>query len=562
MAFFGTLGFLASYELLRRQSPRIVAAAICPLLISSRIHFELITRLVFPYAPYLLASTGALLIARKLEKATKLTSLVGWGTLLVASILASLMLASAGIALLGAIAASIVVAFFQDRGLAFRRLKIYLAVFLIGIGVQGFWMHQPVEASAGISAQEWPVQGFPHSYLSQLKVKDGHYPELGLAKPADIPVRILKNAYESCYLLAHMILRRTSYITWMSLVVAGPLLLIVLGWISSTWPKGGGIQEWYFAGYEAIYLCWPWNTEPRFFLPVAPLACLYAWRGVRTLVFLVKKNPRLVGAVWLPFAVILTIGTWLWMTGVPLAGHLSHGGLQDEASFTVWLLSGIFAAWMIWAGTTWMERISALVRPAIGRLRMDSLRISQVLALAALVGLIVVGLTQQLQMGRANLDLNSNTNRPSPEAEAGAWINSHTDPSAVVMARQVPSIYHYARRKVIWFPPSSDPQLLMQGILDHKVDFLVVVQRQGSYYLPRDDDSFAPLIASYPNVFRLVCQAPDFRIFRVAADPSLPSRHANGLHLEELNFVRLKATLNDARPHFDAGRAQSQLGRG
>jgi len=152
-----------------------------------------------------------------------------------------------------------------------------------------------------------------------------------------------------------------------------------------------------------------------------------------------------------------------WMSGVPLASHLSHGGLQDEASFTIWLLSGIFAAWMIWAGTTWMERISALVRPAIGGLRMDSLRISQVLALAALVGLIVVGLTQQLQMGRANLDLNSNTNRPSPEAEAGTWINSHTDPSAVVMARQVPSIYHYARRKSNLVPPSSNPQTIDAG---------------------------------------------------------------------------------------------------
>jgi len=95
----------------------------------------------------------------------------------------------------------------------------------------------------------------------------------------------------------------------------------------------------------------------------------------------------------------------------------------------------------------------------------------------------------------------------------------------------------------------------MQGILDHKVDFLVVVQRQGSYYLPRDDDSFAPLIASYPNVFRLVCQARDFRIFRVTADPSLPSRHANGLHLEEFDLVQLKATLKDARPRFDASRA-------
>jgi hypothetical protein len=118
-------------------------------------------------------------------------------------------------------------------------------------------------------------------------------------------------------------------------------------------------------------------------------------------------------------------------------------------------------------------------------------------------------------MGHVNLDLNSGTNRRSPEAEAGEWIYSKTDLNAVVMARQVPTMCHYAKRKVIWFPPSSNPQLLMQGILNHKVDFLVVVQRQGNYYLPTDEDSFAPLLAAHPDVFRLVSQAPEWRIFQV-----------------------------------------------
>ena len=48
MAVFETLGFLASYELLRRKAPRIVAAAICLLLISSGTYFSFATRSVSP----------------------------------------------------------------------------------------------------------------------------------------------------------------------------------------------------------------------------------------------------------------------------------------------------------------------------------------------------------------------------------------------------------------------------------------------------------------------------------------------------------------------------------
>ena len=56
MAVFGTLGFLVTYELLRHQAPRVVAAAICLLLISSPRYFFLVTQWVVPSFPYFFTS--------------------------------------------------------------------------------------------------------------------------------------------------------------------------------------------------------------------------------------------------------------------------------------------------------------------------------------------------------------------------------------------------------------------------------------------------------------------------------------------------------------------------
>src|ERR1700732_3093473 len=94
MAVSGTLGFLVAYELLRRQAPRIVAAAICLLLISSPRLFLLATQWVFPSYPYFFTSMSALLVAIKFENATDTSSRIGWGILLAALIVASLMFAS------------------------------------------------------------------------------------------------------------------------------------------------------------------------------------------------------------------------------------------------------------------------------------------------------------------------------------------------------------------------------------------------------------------------------------------------------------------------------------
>jgi hypothetical protein len=118
MAAFSTLGFMASYELLRRRTPRVVAVSICLLLISSPITFSLVTQSVYPAYPYFFATISALLVARKLEGAVDITVRIGWGGLLAALIAASRMLASSAIAILGGIVAWTGVSFFCDRRLA------------------------------------------------------------------------------------------------------------------------------------------------------------------------------------------------------------------------------------------------------------------------------------------------------------------------------------------------------------------------------------------------------------------------------------------------------------
>jgi hypothetical protein len=58
----------------------------------------------------------------------------------------------------------------------------------------------------------------------------------------------------------------------------------------------------------------------------------------------------------------------------------------------------------------------------------------------------------------------------------------------------------------------------MQGIRRLKVDYVIVVHRRFSFYLPPDDACFAPLVAAFPNAFRLLVDDPGFRIFAVTHD--------------------------------------------
>ena len=132
----------------------------------------------------------------------------------------------------------------------------------------------------------------------------------------------------------------------------------------------------------------------------------------------------------------------------------------------------------------------------------------------AVVALILIGLNMQLALARTNLDMSSQTNKTTPDVLAGEWIHSHTEQNAIVMARHIPIVYHYAERNMVWFPPSSNPQLLMEGIQKHKIDFVVVITRDNSYYLPPEEDCMAALLLAYPNAFEVVNQTSEFKIYR------------------------------------------------
>ena len=101
------------------------------------------------------------------------------------------------------------------------------------------------------------------------------------------------------------------------------------------------------------------------------------------------------------------------------------------------------------------------------------------------------------------------------EIEGALWIRSHSESTSIVMARHVPIVYHYADRKLVWFPPSSNSKILMQGILRHNVNYVMVIKHRKPYYMPDDDYCFDKLLAEHAEAFRLVFQDSDLRIMEV-----------------------------------------------
>jgi hypothetical protein len=509
IAVLETLGFLVSYAVIRRLAPRVVAGTICLLLMSSSLYFSLATRWVSTCFPLLFGTMSALLVVRKLDTATRLASKIAWGILLSALVAASLMIGSAALALLGGVMVWVAITMARDRPLGFARLKLFLPVLLVGGVVSGLWMSRK-------PPEEWPVPGFPRPYLQQLYLKNGHYPELGNATLVDIPVRIARKAYEESKMIADMLVRHWIDPSWASLLIAGPLVLILAGWCYSIGKTGGSLEDWYFAGGDFILLMWPWRLDERSFLPLAPLVCLYLWRGALGIRALAKNKPRLLGALWLPAAMILTSGSWLWMRGEGVASPTKHFGLQGAVSLAAWVLSGILAAYMIWKGSRWLEPVEGIGNSFPQWKSASNIRTrvtAQVLGGILVAGLIVMGVAEQLEMRLDNLDLASPMHRLTADVEAALWVRDHTPPNAVVMARLVPTTYHHSGREMVWFPPSSNAQILMEGIRKYKVNYVVLIHRRQSYFLPPEEDCFAGVLATNADSFRLVTETSSFRIY-------------------------------------------------
>jgi hypothetical protein len=131
------------------------------------------------------------------------------------------------------------------------------------------------------------------------------------------------------------------------------------------------------------------------------------------------------------------------------------------------------------------------------------------------INLVVNGVTGEIPTGRENLTAGASRLEQVPEIQAARWIQSHTDPSAIVASRLVSLLYHYSGRKIVWFPPITNPHVLMRGIGEHHIQYVIVIDRGFNYYSPPDPVCFDALYRAYPEAFRLASANGGLKIYEV-----------------------------------------------
>jgi hypothetical protein len=434
-----------------------------------------------------------------------------WLTILGISILAFLLSAaviieSAGIALIAAISAWLVLSYFLDPGAAKLRLKRFLPIVLIAFAAEAVWLQQ------GSNVRDWPLPGRGESYIAQLRLKDGNAPEMGFASPKDIAVRVEKNLRESIGFLAETILHRWISPSWTSPLRAGVLILLLCGLLNSLAREDGRLCALYFIFYEFIYLLWPWFSGViRFAMAVLPLACMFLFEGIVALREWSRHYPQRIASLFLPISLILAFCA---------SRHASNQGLQDKISVVFWLVSGIFCLGLLrkdaFASRFGLRKWQTLVSRTFS-LRGLRVGCGQFLAVLTAAYLICDGVTMNISMARQNLVSGVNAFQNAPEIQAARWIKLHTNPDVVVASRHTGLLYHYSRRKVVWFPPITDPRILMKGFRDHHIEYVVIVIRKFSYYRPSEADCFDLLDKEYPKNFHLVEKNGNLRIYEVLA---------------------------------------------
>ena len=517
------LGLIAAYELLRRVEGRGLAAASCLLFACSPALFSFNTTCVFPEMPFFLGSMFALLLALRVDHSEPGRALIGWELLLGFVLSLTVLIRSVGIALLVGLVTWSVTSLLLAPEVGRRRIRRFSIPLVLGLAAQlgwSAWSHRH-------QTLEWQLPGYPESYISQLKVKDGQEPELGLAHLTDLPGRVGRNLVMRTVSLGQMLTRRHVSLFWPSPAISGVIILIVTG-LAFSLRNGGQLHDWYFLWYETIFLFWPWETRDRFLFPVVPLACLYLWRGVKAFKSNSIHHPKTVGLC------IAVAGSFLSLSSATFAfriatfsvdpQHMVSDRLQPFAATLFWgaLAVGGLGTFLFYSrrdsqggGARALAPFSRIVESKAPL----PLRCIAILTVAILVG---SGTEQIMARGRDNLNPDVSAQALYPEIEAAEWIRTHEPLDRVLMAREPEFVFHYTQRRVVWFPPISDPRVLMDGIRRFHVDVVVVAHHPDSYWRPPEDACFQSLLHAYGNAFLLSHQGPDYWIFDVVAPQGRP----------------------------------------
>jgi hypothetical protein len=510
MPVFLSMGFLVWYQIIRQVEGRGMAAATCLLLGSSPSVFFFVTHGLWPSIPYFFVSGLALWTILKLIGAESRSRRYLLSAILALIVAFSILIQSAGIALVGAMLASIGFTWLKDRGTAVHRFRVFLPAILLGIMTQFVWMHR------GSNPPDWPLPGYPESYVSQLKLKLGNYPELGFANATDVFSRVKRNVGERTAVLAEILTAHWIHRSYASLAVAIPLVLAVVGVADSLLGgTGEDILAWYFVGFEFIYILWSWLPEFRFLFPNIVLACLFIYRGAKKMATWFRLHPRRVAACLLPGCIVLCAVAFRnsWE-----AGPSWSVGVQSKFSAAFWFAGALFCVWVICMNRlpVMLSRLSER-RVLLRQIPIGSLSLSflQMCALGLTALLVARAISQDIPITRANFAFEKERFGLLPDIVAANWIRLHTDPRDVIAARHVPLVFHYSQRKVIWFAPIVRSQVLMEGFRRLGIRYVVVIDRDSSYYLPPDEVCFDMVQKAYPNAFRMAAQIGQARIYEV-----------------------------------------------
>jgi hypothetical protein len=513
------LAFIASYELLRRIEGRGVAVVATLLLISSPSLFSFNTVVVYPEMTYFLASMCALVLAARIDRSAEggigIWKTISLGIVLVLTVL----IRSVGVALLAGLASWVATSLWIKPEVGRRRFKMFVGVFLIGSAAQVAWM-----AWAGSHQSfEWPLPGYPRSYISQLTVRDGNHPELGYAHLEDIPSRIESNIINRAAGLSTLLTRRYVSKFWPSPAVFGTVLLVGLGVISSL--RGGGqLHDWYFLWYELIFVLWPWNYADRFLVPVVPLACLYLWRGIKTVKGYATQQPRIAGTAFLVVGLILCASSAAFvvrLASLPAnADHARGDRLQMLVAAVFWGIVAVVGCGMI--GAKFLTRVlgGTQLPRFLPVLESRGTFAVQLVAMVVISAIVWSGVHQILAIGERNKIGDVTKDPIYPSLKAAEWIRTNQPPEQVVLAGEPEFIFHYAQRRTVWFPPISDPTVLMDGIRRNHVGLILVMHRNPSYWVPPEEECFRNVQRAYPALFRLVYEDQGAWVYQVTSPPS------------------------------------------
>ena len=84
------------------------------------------------------------------------------------------------------------------------------------------------------------------------------------------------------------------------------------------------------------------------------------------------------------------------------------------------------------------------------------------------------------------------------------------------MAQQSAVVHRLSGRKVVDFPITSDPKLIMTVVMREKVRYVMVSDRVAyEYYSPTEEERWQRIESTYPSAFHGVRRGPGYRVFEV-----------------------------------------------